>query len=169
MENTGPAAFAIIVEVPINSPLPHLKLIECVILLSAFPSFSLLICIVSIRRIINPIPFLANDSLIKSNKKYPAISPINIDGKRLHTSLHDEYFRNIGYTLRSQTISIGTIIPTDALAPNSSAIIKTLTIAKPGKPVLENPKLNAPNKAIIQLVVGISIKEVKSKSSDIRV
>ena len=48
-------------------------------------------------------------------------------------------------------------------------MIKTLTIAKPGKPVLENPKLNAPNTAIIQLVVGISIKEFKSKSSDIRV
>jgi len=64
---------------------------------------------------------------------------------------------------------MGTIIPTDILAPNISAIIRTLTIAKPGNPVLENPKLNAPNIARSQLVVEMSLRGFKIKLSEIKV
>lgn len=64
---------------------------------------------------------------------------------------------------------MGTIIPTDILAVNISAIIRTLTIAKPGKPVLENPKLKAPNITRSQLVVEMSLRGFKIKPSEIRV
>ena len=63
--------------------------------------------------------------------------------------------------MRSHTISIGTIIPTDALAPNNSARINTLTIARPGKPVLEKPRLNAPNNASNH--VAVEMLPIKSK------
>ena len=63
--------------------------------------------------------------------------------------------------MRSQTISIGTIIPTDALAPNNSARIRTFTIARPGKPVLEKPRLNAPNSANSQVAVEMSPRRSK--------
>tara|TARA_B100001540_G_scaffold315421_1_gene342632 strand:- start:100 stop:294 length:195 start_codon:yes stop_codon:yes gene_type:complete len=64
---------------------------------------------------------------------------------------------------------MGTIIPTDCLAPNISAIIRTLTIAKPGNPVLENPRLKAPNSTINQLVVEMSLRGFKINLSEIRV
>ena len=55
------------------------------------------------------------------------------------------------------------MMPTDGLAPNSSARISTLTMAKPGKPVLENPRQNAPNSAISQVVTGMSPSKSKRR------
>ena len=57
------------------------------------------------------------------------------------------------------------MMPTDTLAPNNSAMISTLTIAKPGKPVLEKPRENAPNRAISQVAVEMSSKKNKRSAS----
>ncbi len=49
--------------------------------------------------------------------------------------------------MRSQVTRRGRMIPTEGFAPKTSAMIRTFTIARPGKPVLEKPRQYAPASA----------------------
>lgn len=72
-------------------------------------------------------------------------------------------FQKIGRTMKSHTTSIGSMMPTLFFAPKSSAMSSTLTIARPGNPVLEMPRLNAPTQARAMAVQVASKGRSKAK------
>ena len=74
-------------------------------------------CNATIERMQTPIVLRATPSEIVSSSHHPAASPITVAGRSFHTGFQLPCLIKAGYTVRSATISSGSVIPTEAFAP----------------------------------------------------